>query len=579
MGVNRNKRSIVLDLKRAAACDALWRLIDDADVFIHSIRPQKIAKLGFGQEAVCARNDRIVYAGLHGYRSDGPYAGAPAYDDVIQGQSGSADLMARLVGEPRYLPTIMADKTCAQVAVYSVIAALFQRGRTGRGQFVEIPMFETMAAFNLTEHLFGHSFAPPEGPMGYSRVLAPSRRPYKTRDGYICMLAYTDAQWARFWDEVGRPDLADDPRFDTLATRSDNIGELYRIAGESLADRPTGDWIAALQSIEIPGAPVATHVHLIGRAGGVGDAVRAALAAIEASGIGFFVVMPPPQPFPRLAYAVLRDAIRGHPDRFRLLGGGGSLNPMIQAAGPRQTVRAEERRRFEATAVQILKDGGVGFGEITTHHYSVRPRHPYERVAADHQLVLLLADIAGRHGVVIDLHHDIVTRAVEVLPPLLARQPANPRRLDANLAAFERLLAHNRAAKFVWAHAGSDLLGHWTPALSRALLRRHPNLFMSIRLTPPLPIFHNHVMDEAGRIDDDWLSVFRQFPSRFVIGGDQFFVGNVPEGTPAARFARHAARRRADTRRFLAALPKDLATRIGRENALRLYRRAGPVHP
>lgn len=258
MGLNRNKRAIVLDLKREAAREALWRLIDGADVFIHSIRPQKIAKLGFGQEDVLARNPRIVYAGVHGYGSDGPYAGQPAYDDVIQGQSGTADLMARLVGEPRYLPTIMADKTCALVATYSVMAALLERERSGRGQFVEIPMFETMAAFNLAEHLFGHSFEPPMGPMGYSRVLAPWRRPYKTRDGYICMMAYTDANWDRFWREVDRAELLDDPRFVSLATRSDNIEELYRIAGECLADRTTAEWTETLARLDIPAAPIAS---------------------------------------------------------------------------------------------------------------------------------------------------------------------------------------------------------------------------------------------------------------------------------------------------------------------------------
>lgn len=257
MGLNRNKRAIVLDLKREAAREALWRLIDGADVFIHSIRPQKIAALGFGHEDVLARNPRIVYAGVHGYGMDGPYAGQPAYDDVIQGQSGTADLMARLVGEPRYLPTIMADKTCALVACYSVMAALLERERSGQGQFVEIPMFETMAAFNLAEHLFGHSFDPPLGPMGYTRVLAPWRRPYKTQDGYICMMAYTDVNWDRFWREVGRAELLEDPRFVSLSTRADNIEELYRIAGECLAERTTAEWIDTLARLDIPAAPIA----------------------------------------------------------------------------------------------------------------------------------------------------------------------------------------------------------------------------------------------------------------------------------------------------------------------------------
>jgi len=258
IGLNRNKRSIILDLKHEGAREALWRLIDGADVFLHSIRPQKLAALGFGHEDVLARNPRIVYAAIHGYGMDGPYAGLPAYDDVIQGQSGGADLMARLVGEPRYLPTIMADKTCALVTAYAVMAALLERERSGRGQFVEIPMFETMVAYNMTEHLYGHSFDPPEGPLGYPRVLAPWRRPYATQDGYICMMAYTDIQWRRFWTEVGRPEYIEDPRFVTLATRSDNIAELYRIAGECLADRPTAEWLDTLGRLEIPAAPIST---------------------------------------------------------------------------------------------------------------------------------------------------------------------------------------------------------------------------------------------------------------------------------------------------------------------------------
>lgn len=252
MGLNRNKRSLVLDLKQEAARDALWRLIDTADVFLHSVRPQAMERLGFGQDAVRARNPRIVYAGIHGFRMDGPYAGRPAYDDVIQGLSGSADLMARLVGEPRYMPTIMADKTCGLVAVNAVLAALLERERSGRGQFVEIPMFETMVAFNMADHIFGYTFDPPEGPMGYSRVLTPSRRPYKTTDGYICLLAYTDIQWVRFWEEVGRPDLKDDPRFDSLASRADNIEAVYSLAGDFIATRSTAEWLEVLPRLEIP---------------------------------------------------------------------------------------------------------------------------------------------------------------------------------------------------------------------------------------------------------------------------------------------------------------------------------------
>ncbi|NKB21130.1 MAG: CoA transferase [Alphaproteobacteria bacterium] len=263
MGLNRNKRSIVLDLKKPAAQEALWRLVGTADVFMHSIRPQKIAKLGFGHEDVLVRNGRIVYAGIHGYRSDGPYAGNPAYDDVIQGQSGSVDLMNRLVGEPRYMPTVMADKTCGLVSAYSIMAALVERERSGSGQFVEIPMYETMVAYNLTEHIYGHAFDPPEDEMGYTRVLTPSRRPYKTSDGYICVLVYTDPQWKSFWQEAGRPEFVDDPRFISLGSRSDNIEELYRLAGEYFAQRTTAEWMPVLDRLEIPYAPIATLEDLL----------------------------------------------------------------------------------------------------------------------------------------------------------------------------------------------------------------------------------------------------------------------------------------------------------------------------
>ena len=231
-------------------------LVEGADVLVHSMRPQKIAALGFAPEAVCRRHPRIIYAGLHGYRNGGPYSGQPAYDDVIQAQTGIAALMAPIAGEPRYAPMIVADKTCALTAANAITAALFARERTGRGQFVEIPMLETMAAFVLTEHLFGHTFVPPEGSPGYSRVLAPWRRPYRTADGRICMLAYTDAQWRRFWQAAGQPEMMDDPRFADLAARTRHIDDVYRLAGEALAGRTSREWLALLDKLEIPAGPV-----------------------------------------------------------------------------------------------------------------------------------------------------------------------------------------------------------------------------------------------------------------------------------------------------------------------------------
>ncbi|MGA2891759.1 MAG: CoA transferase [Xanthobacteraceae bacterium] len=258
MGLNRGKRSLVLDLKQESAKAALWRLVAAADVFVHSMRPQKIERLGFAHEAVCARNPRIVYAGLHGYRSGGPYSGQPAYDDVIQGQSGVASLMAEVAGAPRYAPTILADKTTALTLVGAVTAALFARERTGSGQFVEVPMFETMVSFVLAEHLFGHCFTPPVGQLGYTRVLGTWRRPYQTKDGFLCMMAYTEAQWRKFWTMVGRPEICDDPRFCSIAARSHNVVALYELAGACLADKTTDEWLALLRKLEIPAARVSS---------------------------------------------------------------------------------------------------------------------------------------------------------------------------------------------------------------------------------------------------------------------------------------------------------------------------------
>jgi crotonobetainyl-CoA:carnitine CoA-transferase CaiB-like acyl-CoA transferase len=258
MGLNRGKRSLVLDLKQKPAAAVLWRLIEKADVFLHSMRPQKIERLGFDHKTVCARNSRLVYAAIQGYRNGGPYSGQPAYDDVIQGQSGVAALMAEVSGAPRYAPTILADKTTALSLSGAVAAALFARERTGRGQFVEVPMFESMVSFVLAEHLFGHCFAPPKGELGYTRVTGSWRRPYPTKDGYLCMMAYTERHWRKFWAMVGRPETCDDPRFNSIATRSKNIVALYELAGACFLDKTTDEWLGLLRELEIPAARMAS---------------------------------------------------------------------------------------------------------------------------------------------------------------------------------------------------------------------------------------------------------------------------------------------------------------------------------
>ncbi len=256
LGANRNKKSIVLDLKRAAAKDALWRLIEGADLFVHNIRPQKIAALGFGPDAVLARNAGLVYGGLHGYREDGPYGGRPAYDDVIQGQSGLAGAFIERDGEPVLVPSIVADKSAALMASTGLMAALVQRLRTGKGAYLEVAMFEGMVGYTLLEHQQGTIFSPPVGDIGYARLLTPERSPYRTADGHICMLAYTDAQYRRFWALAGRPELAEDPRFVTHSARADHFTELYRTVGECLTARRSADWLELLQEAEIPSGPV-----------------------------------------------------------------------------------------------------------------------------------------------------------------------------------------------------------------------------------------------------------------------------------------------------------------------------------
>ena len=256
MGSNRNKRSIVLDLKSEAARAALWKLIDGADVLVHNIRPQKMSKLGFDPDRVLKRNTTIVYGALLGYREDGPYGGMPAYDDVIQGQSGLAGTFAARDGEPVLMPTIVADKTAGLLASNGILAGVIQRLVTGKGVYVETSMFEGLAGYILLEHQDGTIFRPPLKGPGYPRALSPERRPHRTADGYLCMLAYTDQHWQRFWALSGQAGPAADPRFESVRSRADNIDALYKIAGEALSRKTTAAWLDLLKQAEIPAGPV-----------------------------------------------------------------------------------------------------------------------------------------------------------------------------------------------------------------------------------------------------------------------------------------------------------------------------------
>ncbi len=253
---NRNKRSIVLDLKREAAARALWSLIDTADIFVHNMRPHKIIELGFGAEAVMKRKPDLIYAGLHGYRSSGPYATRPAYDDVIQGESGVAALFAERDGAPAMVPASFVDKNAAIIAASGIVAAYVKRLRTGEGVHFECSMLEAMVSYNLTEHQYGTVFDEPIGEPGYPRVLTPHRKPQKTADGHICILAYTDRQWETFWRVVGREDLVDDPRFKKMEQRSQNFAALYETAATEIEKKTTAEWLDIFDKAQIAAGPV-----------------------------------------------------------------------------------------------------------------------------------------------------------------------------------------------------------------------------------------------------------------------------------------------------------------------------------
>lgn len=252
LSVNRNKRSVVLDLKQQQGRDTLLRLLETADVVMHNIRPQKLAALGLDPETLRARFPRLVCAQLTGFGADGPYSGLPAYDDIVQGMCGLADLMHRRTGEMQYLPTVAADKIAGLIGAQAILAALVARERTGCGQLVEVPMFECMVNFTLLEHSGGRCFVPPEGNAGYARVLAKWRRPYPTADGFVCAMPYTTEQWRRFFAEIGKPELANDPRFASMASRSKFIEELYALVGEQMRLRTSQHWLDTCLRLDIP---------------------------------------------------------------------------------------------------------------------------------------------------------------------------------------------------------------------------------------------------------------------------------------------------------------------------------------
>ena len=253
LNLNRNKRCVVLDLKREADLGTLKELIDAADVFVSNVRPKSLRRLGLDYATLQTTNPQLVYCGAYGYSETGPYAGQPAFDDIIQARSGMADFQgANCGGEPRYVNTILADKVAGLAIAFAIPMALYERERSGLGQAIEVPMFETLVSFLAVEHLAGQTFVPGVGPPGYGRVMSPHRKPYRTLDGYIALLPYTSAQWQRFFTLAGRADLANEPKYADMASRSAHIDQLYETLAAIVVTRTTAQWLDVLRDADIP---------------------------------------------------------------------------------------------------------------------------------------------------------------------------------------------------------------------------------------------------------------------------------------------------------------------------------------
>jgi crotonobetainyl-CoA:carnitine CoA-transferase CaiB-like acyl-CoA transferase len=254
MRLNRGKRSVVWDQKTEAGRAALRRLLETSDVFLHNIRPDAIDRAGLGYEAVRELRPDIIYVHCTGFGLDGPYAGLQAYDDIIQAASGAASLLPCVDGnpKPRFLPMLYADKVSGLHAAYATLAAVIQRMRTGEGQYVEVPMFESIASFNLLEHLCDATFVPPTGRWGYPRQLDPARQPMRTKDGFIAIAPYIDDRWVRFFEASGYPEVLKEERFIDGPTRRRNMSQMYEVAATILPERTTAEWLRVLKEANVP---------------------------------------------------------------------------------------------------------------------------------------------------------------------------------------------------------------------------------------------------------------------------------------------------------------------------------------
>jgi crotonobetainyl-CoA:carnitine CoA-transferase CaiB-like acyl-CoA transferase len=270
--LNRNKRSIVLDLKQPAGHAALMKLVERADVMIWNVRPPSMARMRLAYDDVRAVNPKIIYCGMFGFGQDGRYRDKPAYDTIVQGSAGMAALHHRAMGEPRFVPMVVADKVVGLIAVQMIAMALYRRTQTGEGCAIEIPMFENLAKFVLEEHMYLKTFEPPLGGTGDPRLIDPLGKPIPTQDGWICISANTNDQAFAFFDAVGRPELRTDPRFSSVPARFAHVKEYFEIRMEALKTRTTAEWLEILERADVPCMPYHTldsvledpHLHDVG---------------------------------------------------------------------------------------------------------------------------------------------------------------------------------------------------------------------------------------------------------------------------------------------------------------------------
>lgn len=256
LNVNRNKRSVALDLKDEAEHAQALDLIGTADVLITNMRPGALARLGLTYEDLATDNPGLVYAHAAGFRGDSDRSNAAAYDETVQAASGLVDIADRALGAPLYLPSILADKVSGLTIVYSVLAALLYRDRTGHGQQIEIPMADTLIAFNLVEHLAGHTFEPATGPTGYARSLSEQHRARRTKDGLAAVIPYNPTNYRDFFAAAGRPDLAADPRVNGPTLDAADFDDLSDLVGECAPALTTAEWAEVCAKHSIPMAPV-----------------------------------------------------------------------------------------------------------------------------------------------------------------------------------------------------------------------------------------------------------------------------------------------------------------------------------